>query len=66
MYATTALAPYGPAGAVLLMLMAGVADAEFEQVESAAAQLEGAVQAVLLLHTGGVQDGPVQPGGGVM
>ena len=24
-YATTALAPYGPAGAVLLMLMAGVA-----------------------------------------
>ena len=64
-YGTTALAAYGPAGAVLPRMTTGVADVELEQVVSPDGQLEGGVQ-VLPLHTGGVHDGPLQLGGGVM
>ena len=64
-YGTTALAAYGPAGALLPRMMTGVADGELVQVVSPDGQLEGGVQTVPL-HAGGVQDAPLQFGGGVM
>ena len=64
-YGTTAPAAYGPAGALLPRMMTGVAAAELVQVVSPDGQLEGGVH-VLPLHVGGVHDGPLQFGGGVM